>query len=815
MALSDFDLIKALGKGRCGRVFLAIDRASGSQVAIKVIQKGEDRDAWAKSEQTIHRSLNKCQFSIPLLASWDDSVNHYLVTPYFAGNDLAINLGAAGKFSEARTRFYTSELVIALEELKAEHVLHRDIKPSNIVLTPQGHVRLLDFGYATHVQPAEITFHAEPTASFGYFRLPDPDFTATERVGTAAFMSAAMHLGQPYSFDGDYHGLGVTMYRMLTGRVPFGNDAKTNDEVMEAVVCEQVVFRPEDNLSKEAQGLKAPGGARGSNGPPLLLWRASPSMLPIIDQEADCYHFRSRWDRVRAQKTSAPWKPFIQPIPKKISECSVEEGLPCSSDSYLSPELAALRARETTLNKIAKFFRASPPPPPLVLAPVVANQPTAEAVPSSPPASPHPSCPPLPAVITTIAPQAPSSLVGGPLPKAVQDGLRRRREAAAKARSVPALVITAPEHTVQEAEPVLQDVTNSGRMLSPEDAFSRSAWVPDVVEPKGPVIKLSAPPKRRKREQKENAVPPIEVKSSTKPKPSRTPLAPISKSIQAQATSPPRAPWGSRLPPTPPSEPKVKVAKRKSKPAVVPKEVIHRQATRPAPETPKAGRPKQYLRLQSNVKPGWMITARGATPLTAIPAKPTVKIERPRAPAPDFPVTPSPASCVNAAMVAGRVKDTGALDTAVQFEAFVGIAEALSNPGTPHFKTTADMARPALKFSSAPEACGNLTASSHAFSMEACAGFYGLTLPRVSLKPEDLKANAIVIAEQARSRATGNASVYSSSVGSSLSIKVGPHYGGQLPETSPQGVKYDIRRWWLRVTMAIDRALAWIQEYMK
>lgn len=111
--------------------------------------------------------------------------------------------------------------------------MHRDIKPGNILIDPDGHIRLCDFGSAKAFYeptgwrekeepiPDFISFDVDGSCNSGSFLKPnlEPVYMAQESCGTPYFMSPEQHLGTDYSFDVDYWGLGVTMYRMLTGRV--------------------------------------------------------------------------------------------------------------------------------------------------------------------------------------------------------------------------------------------------------------------------------------------------------------------------------------------------------------------------------------------------------------------------------------------------------------------------------------------------------------------------------------------------------------------------------------------------------------------
>ncbi|KAG6918028.1 hypothetical protein DXG01_016880 [Tephrocybe rancida] len=740
LQLEDFDVLKMIGKGHSARVFLAIDRASSRQVAIKVIPKGAGHDTWAVKEQAIHRRLDGCSFLLPLLASWHDDANFYLVMPFLSGNDMAISLGAASCFHETKARFYVAELLIAIEELQAHHVLHRDIKLSNIGLTPDGHVQLLDFGYATTLQPSELEFAVEPSAASGSFSLPDPDYTSTERVGTLPYMSADQHLGRPYSWEADLHALGVTLFRMLTGRFPFGDGVDTPEGMLEAVVCEQIIFQADDKVSAEARDLLG-----------LLLRRDSKRPALLSEALAHPFFDGVQWDRIRARKASPPWKPFIGPLPKKVTEGLVISGSPCSPDiypdfTYISSDLKAQRAHASSgiLWSIASMFKKPDSPP---VASTQPPSPTTRLVFSTPPpklSSPPPSAPPslplppLPTARRTSSPPTSMSLTCGPLPRTVRAGLQQRRPSP-KSRPIradisrmPGLIVTPAEDEVgaevDAVSPALRapllDLTNQQRLLSPEDA-ERPSWNPVVSS--APRIKLAPPPKRR-RAQKENEdpqAPATKMRSNAKPR--------------ALSTTPKNAPAPVRVS-------KVKPPAVVPKPQTQPKRSSLALATPPAINTPK-------------VKPAFKVPvkvsrrASSATP-------PSVKIKTPRATVPNSPVSPSPAGFASVARVVASVDQLGSLKTAAQFEAYIGAAEVFASPlGKFDLKVMESVT------AVPPPAPKALTVPPPVVSLDTKADFSD----------------------------------------SSTCL---------VPEASPEGYKHDLKRLWIRFTMAVDRVLARLQTWM-
>lgn len=117
------------------------------------------------------------------------------------GGELFFHLQNEGKFSEARARFYTAEIVMAVEHLHKCGIVFRDLKPENILLEEDGHLKLTDFGLAKE--------NVNSNAGCQTF------------CGTPEYLAPEVLVQQSYGRPVDWWCLGITLYEMLTGRHPF------------------------------------------------------------------------------------------------------------------------------------------------------------------------------------------------------------------------------------------------------------------------------------------------------------------------------------------------------------------------------------------------------------------------------------------------------------------------------------------------------------------------------------------------------------------------------------------------------------------
>ncbi len=229
--LSHYRIIEKLGAGGMGEVYRAKDQKLGRDVAIKVLPdefaKDTDRIARFQREAKLLASLNHPHIaSIYGLEEWEGV--QFLVLELIEGDTLADRLKRGAIPVEEALKF-ALQMAEALEAAHENGVIHRDLKPANIKVTPDGKVKILDFGLAKAYvgDQDKINLADSPTISAA----------ATQQgviLGTAAYMSPEQAKGKSVDKRADIWAFGVVLFEMLTGRKSFTGE--TASETLASVM---------------------------------------------------------------------------------------------------------------------------------------------------------------------------------------------------------------------------------------------------------------------------------------------------------------------------------------------------------------------------------------------------------------------------------------------------------------------------------------------------------------------------------------------------------------------------------------------------
>jgi len=219
--LAHYLIIKSLGRGGMGEVFLARDEKLGREVALKLLPEAlkldpERRSRFEREAQTV-ASLNHPNV-VTLYAVEEAEGQPFLVMEYVDGPTLDAVVSAGGMVQDG---FFSLALSLteAVAAAHAKGITHRDLKPQNVMIDGEGRLKVLDFGLAK--------LFDDPVGADD-LTIPAAAHPTREGVimGTAAYMSPEQAEGKPVDARSDVFSLGILLYQMVTGRRPFEGDTQ-------------------------------------------------------------------------------------------------------------------------------------------------------------------------------------------------------------------------------------------------------------------------------------------------------------------------------------------------------------------------------------------------------------------------------------------------------------------------------------------------------------------------------------------------------------------------------------------------------------
>lgn len=216
-----YRVTEKIGSGGMADVYKAQDQVLGRTVAVKVLHPryAADPTFVARFRQEAQAAANLSNPHIVNIYDWgQEDSTYFIVMEYVRGTDLKTLVDEKGPVDPVKAAEYAAQVCQALAVAHGYDIVHRDIKPHNIVLTPDGTVKVMDFGIA---------------------RAGNTTMTQTGSVlGTAQYISPEQAQGRPIGPGSDLYSLGVVLYELTTGRLPFQGDTPV------AVALKQVNEEP-------------------------------------------------------------------------------------------------------------------------------------------------------------------------------------------------------------------------------------------------------------------------------------------------------------------------------------------------------------------------------------------------------------------------------------------------------------------------------------------------------------------------------------------------------------------------------------------
>ncbi|MEO6732574.1 MAG: protein kinase [Ferruginibacter sp.] len=226
-----YEINAHLGQGGMGNVYQATDTMLGREVALKMLHpqltiESQFLERFKKEARVLARLLHP---NIAVIYNFiEQGNNHFMVMEYVEGVSLDELLK---KYRTIPAEFVVPVFIQALEGLHHAHkknIFHRDIKPSNLMITPDGTLKLMDFGIAKVAGEQKMT-------------------QVNRIVGTIEFMAPELIEGKDASVASDIYSMGTTLYELISGKLPFESDTDFN--LMQAILKKRVISPEKLNAS--------------------------------------------------------------------------------------------------------------------------------------------------------------------------------------------------------------------------------------------------------------------------------------------------------------------------------------------------------------------------------------------------------------------------------------------------------------------------------------------------------------------------------------------------------------------------------------
>ncbi len=318
-----YELLELIGGGGMADVYKAHDILLDRPVAVKLLHEQFSNDAEFVNKFTIearHSAGINHPNIVNIFDVGQDAGRHFIVMEYVAGETLKARIQREGHLSVAESLSIAKEIASALVQAHRMNIIHCDIKPHNILITREGHVKVADFGIARAVSAATMTY-------------------GNNVVGSVHYFSPEQAKGTTLTPKTDVYSLGVVMYEMLTGQLPF------NGETPVAIALK--------HLQDTAPSVRQ----LDTSIPPVVEAIVSKAMTKDPDARPESSQLVRDISQAQAMinnNTPGSEDPFVTQIIPRVTAKQIQNGKAdpeYDDDEYESP-------RETSMWKSKKFIAA-------------------------------------------------------------------------------------------------------------------------------------------------------------------------------------------------------------------------------------------------------------------------------------------------------------------------------------------------------------------------------------------------------------------------------------------------------------------------
>ena len=234
-----YEMLDNLGEGIFGSVKLGVEKKTNQRVAIKIIKKNKAKESDIELVRNEIDIMKLCYhpYVVHLLDHFENGEYIFIVMEYIKGGSLTDYMKSQKfNFTERRAAELIYQLAKGIKYLHKYGIIHRDLKPDNIMLTEasdKGNIKIMDFGLSKILGKKE---------------------KSTEGFGTLTFVSPEVLIRKPYNKEVDIWSLGVILYLMLSGDLPFDDPDDDEQKIAKSIVYQEVKF-PQEKFGKRSKAV--------------------------------------------------------------------------------------------------------------------------------------------------------------------------------------------------------------------------------------------------------------------------------------------------------------------------------------------------------------------------------------------------------------------------------------------------------------------------------------------------------------------------------------------------------------------------------
>ena len=299
-SLSDLVIVKRLGKGTFGNVYLCVKKQTKFLYALKTISKRKIEMYGLHECMKVEKKTMQIvehQFIVKFVKSFVDSKRVYFLLEYIQGVSFHEVLRNIGYLGTSRCKFYACCLLLIIEHLHEIFIVYRDLKPENIMVEADGYLKLLDFGTAKCIDSKTYTV------------IGTPHYTAPEVI-----------LGRGYTKSSDLWSFGIILYEMLCGSVPFGENEEDPITIYREIIQSKLNYP--SFVTQDSKDLIG-----------LLLSKTASIRGSASSIKGNKWFVGVDWDNILNRVKNSPYKPNIDVFDELVGSC-IEQNT--AVESYFS-----------------------------------------------------------------------------------------------------------------------------------------------------------------------------------------------------------------------------------------------------------------------------------------------------------------------------------------------------------------------------------------------------------------------------------------------------------------------------------------------